>query len=267
MRKWEKRALIWGVVLLTAGLAIFASLLTAHDFNLENFAAAVSDETYKTKNYKPGNDFSRIEISEISADVYILPAEDNICIVSCDETEAIGYDVQISNDTLHVSRRDAAEPMLGWLHVNMYMPAVKLYLPEGSYESLKIDCISSDIMINDLEIAKLEIAGISGDVDLCGLKLDSAELKTISGDILLLDSVAEDKISIDTKSGEVDMENCDAQLFRTLTASGDIEALLKTGKAYSVKTGSGDIYVPDDAPEGGSFHAETVSGDVRVRVK
>jgi len=149
----------------------------------------------------------------------------------------------------------------------MHEPKITLRLPEDSYESMKLNCISSDIAIEDLEIGKLEIESTSGDMNLHRLKMNSAELKTISGDISIQDSTAKDKISIDSTSGDVKMENCDADLFRTLTTSGDIEALLQTGKACTIETVSGSICLPEDIPELGSFHAETVSGDVHVRVK
>ena len=266
MHKWEKRAIVCGVILMLAAAAITFVLIERCGFNFERLANAVSDHDYTESIYEPGNNFTRIEISEASADIHILPSENGSCSVACDETDAISYDVQIRNETLYIARRENMEFGFRWLSVNMYTPEITLRIPDG-IEEIEVTTVSGDVSIREMQVDRLEIASTSGDIDLFQMHPDSAKLQTVSGDILLMDCDAAKELDVKTTSGEVDIENFDAPQLRIVTTSGDISAVLKTGKEFSVKTVSGEVYFPDDLPKSGVFRAETVSGDINVRVK
>ena len=266
MRKWEKRAIVCGVILMLAAMVIAFVLIERCGFDFERLANAVSDHAYTESIYEPGNDFTRIEISETAADIHILPSENGNCSVACDETDAISYDVQIRNETLYIARRENMESAFRWLSVNMYTPEITLRVPDG-IDEIKVTTAGGDISLREMQVGLLEIATASGDIDLFQVHLDSAKLQTASGDIMLLDTTARESITADTVSGEVDLENCDVWLMRTITVSGDVTAELKTGKEFTAETVSGEVSMPDDLPENGAFQAETVSGDILVRVK
>lgn len=264
MRRRYKWMLGCGLLLVLAGTVIFAYLLAECGFDAVRFAGTVSDEEVIRRSYEPGDDFGRIEITGMEADVRLLPSEAGSCRVVCDVAEQREYDVFVQGDTLYITTE--ATKMIRWFSLNLHAQAVTVYLPGDRYESVKIDSVSGDIELKKMEIGRLEIATASGEMELEGLRLGSGKLQSASGDIHIRDMDAENEIRIGTASGDMCMENCDAPSFVLSSASGDIFADLKSGKKFDVDSMSGDVNLPEDLPVNGSFRADTASGDVHVQI-
>lgn len=268
MKKWEKRAMAWGLALALAGVAIFIGLLAVFGFDVQHFAATVSDERYVAQEYRPQGDFTRVEISEESADVTILPSVDGGCSVSCDETDAVTYDVQVRDGTLVVTRQDERKgSFVGWFSVNLCTPKVTICLPADAYEAIRAETVSGGVNIRGLEIGDVEISTTSGNIRLQETQLGSLHAETVSGETCLTDGDASGTVRVSSVSGNVELENFDAAAFEIASTSGDIKGTLKTGKDFEISTISGSVDCPENLQAGGSFRAETVSGDVRLAVK
>ena len=75
--------------------------------------------------------------------------------------------------------------------------------------------------------------------------------------------IASTKIEIDTTSGEIELERCDAQGLLLKSNSGDISGTLLSEKRFVTDTTSGDVNVPNTAPLiAGACEVTTTSGDI-----
>ncbi len=103
---------------------------------------------------------------------------------------------------------------------------VTLYVPsDKSFQSLRFNLVSGDVVLNDLKVSDLQIQNISGNISLKNMQTNSLFLETTSGDINLenLDPLLSG--SIETISGNIDF-NSNITLSKFLkinTVSGNVK--------------------------------------------
>lgn len=129
-----------------------------------------------------------------------------------------------------------------------------------SYDALSVELKLGDISIVDSN-GKLQVKQFSGDIDIDNCNGEAMSLKTVSGDISV--SCLVNELSCTTISGDIeltDIKNNRALVMET--KSGDLTINDGEYQKMYVKTISGDIAVQTGLFDEGKF--ETVSGDISV---
>lgn len=85
-----------------------------------------------------------------------------------------------------------------------------------------------------------------------------------------MQDITAESLRMSTSSGDIDLENGDAEGFDITTSSGDVDMEITAGRTYrfDTKTNSGAVDVPDgDADSEYLCKIVTSSGDVDVKQK
>lgn len=135
----------------------------------------------------------------------------------------------------------------------------------GGANRLQIKSSSGEISLSYLTCGELEAEASSGDISLTGVQL-SGDLKvnTTSGTISLNICDA-GSLKLKSSSGTIFLTNCDADSLELRSSSGDILGSLLSDKRFITKSSSGRIQVPETT-SGGVCKVETSSGDIRFRI-
>ncbi len=269
-------------------------------------------------------EFDSIEISSMSETVVILPSTDGKTKIVADETKNMYSTVEITGNTLKVRYVDA-RMWFERMGVQVDIPTLTLYLPEGSYKALKVStqsakikCDTELLSFENAELSassgaiefsanvtktlsaktssgKIELAGMkpsaltvqasSGKLELCDIVCDTLVLKTSSGKaelenirlttltaqahsgaVELENVVAAGSIKIDTSSGNIDLDRCDANELSLSASSGRIRGTLLSGKIFNIESNSGNIICPPSTNDGGICTASTSSGNIVIEI-
>lgn len=135
----------------------------------------------------------------------------------------------------------------------------------GGADRLQIKSSSGEISLSYLDCGELEAEASSGDISLTGVQL-SGDLKvnTTSGTISLNICNA-GSLKLNSSSGTISLTNCDAGSLELRSSSGDILGSLLSDKKFIAKSSSGSIQVPETG-SGGVCKVETSSGDIHFKI-
>ena len=87
-----------------------------------------------------------------------------------------------------------------------------------------------------------------------------------TGDMILKNVVAEAAFDIETSTGDVKLEKCDAAKMTVKTSTGSVKGSLLTDKMFDVKTSTGKITVPESQGEN-KCRITTSTGDVNITIE
>ena len=90
---------------------------------------------------------------------------------------------------------------------------------------------------------------------------------SVSGDASLERVTAAGAVTIETTSGDVELERSDAASLTISTTSGEVEGSLLTSKNFAVSSSIGRVSVPTSDPAGAPCTVTTTSGDIRLIVR
>lgn len=297
MKKAKKIGIAVAVAFIIVGVVLSVGALWSVKFNLSALNAMVNlrpnteedsvhgnTGNYITQTYTVEEPFKNIRISGLSTDIRLVPASDEQSRVVITDHQGVTYSVNVENDTLQIiADDDHFGPYVG-----LYFGQVEMvvYLPEETYESLKIEVADGDVNIpenftfteatvnnlsGDVQFAasvenRVCVNTVSGDARLEGVTTKELEVKSTSGTLRLTDVMASGEIQLKTVSGDVNLKQSDAESLAIKTISGDVSASLLTDKTVIPHTISGDIEVPK-SNNGGRCEIDTTSGDILVRIE
>jgi DUF4097 and DUF4098 domain-containing protein YvlB len=128
---------------------------------------------------------------------------------------------------------------------------------------LDVSAVSADV-----ETARLtgpqRITTVSGEINAVFTK--DFEGKTVSGDMRLKGDSKPGDVRVSSVSGDIILERGAGEVEAT-TVSGDLILDLANGSTVRTRTTSGDLSLRGSLLRDGSVDAETISGDVTVRMK
>ena len=87
-----------------------------------------------------------------------------------------------------------------------------------------------------------------------------------TGDILMRNTIAAGKISVERSTGDVELEGCDAAELWIKTSTGEVEGTLLSEKIFIVHTSTGDVEVPKGTG-GGTCEVTTSTGDIEFEIR
>lgn len=129
---------------------------------------------------------------------------------------------------------------------------------------------SGNIIFNNIKAENVKIDGNSGNtsVEKAQIAKNLTSTRT-SGGTKFDDVVVGGELNAKTSSGNIHLTGCDAAVLELNASSGIISAELLTNKEITAHSSSGIVTLPgDDAGEkNGTLHAETSSGNIKIKVK
>ena len=219
--------------------------------------------------YLPKDSYTGLEVSTMSGDV-IIPEEFTFDTVQVDTMSGDISFTAAANKSLRL------KTLSGDLTVTeMTTEAVTLQTTSGDMEltglsagSMSISTTSGDIELKDVTATTLSAQGTSGEIESTGVFVtERMELETVSGDVYLTRCVSNGWLGVTTVSGDVKLSACDCDVVLSiLTTSGDITGTLLTPKQFLCST-NGKVSVPFSKPVNSVFEANSISGDIRIKIE
>ncbi len=165
--------------------------------------------------------FKDVSLITSTADIEIIPAEDNLCRVVCYEKENMQHAVSVSDGALRIELNDTRR----WYeHIGFWLfgaPKITVYLPKAEYGALKIDESTGDIAIaSDFKFSDIDIHASTGDISNLAASAGNIKIKTSTGNVTSCANAGGD-IKIKATTGNVCVER---------TESTSLEISVSTGR-------------------------------------
>ena len=216
----------------------------------------LNNQKFKTNTHEIGEAFDTISIKSGTADISLLPSEDDTCRVVCFETARLRHEVTVEDGTHTVKVVDTRK----WYHhinFSLESPKLTVYLPKSEYAALTIN---------------ESTGGVSLASDFC---FESIDVTASTGDISILSS-AENTLRVKTSTGSISLSGLSAAFvdLRASTGGVSVESISCTN-ALKIKTSTGSIRAKDlsvgamelSASTGKITSASVVcAGDMSIRV-
>ena len=301
MSRTKKIWIIVAVSCIALGLILAGAAFANMNFNFSK----LNNIELQTKTYDIDENFSNINISAAECTVRFYASDDGICRVECIEDTKVTHNVSVDNDTLTITRTDNRKwyEHFGFFWGEM---GITVYLPEKVYRQLSVLSVSGDVFIpkdftfdeaelfttsgdilfedkakkglkaktvsGDLRVCNIngravEVNSTSGDIMVSALRIEALNVESTSGDVRISEAVVNGKISIETVSGDLQLDSCDAENLWLKSVSGDISGTLLSEKHFTTHTTSGDVHVSDSASAAQTCEVTTTSGDVSIFIK
>lgn len=299
MKNAKKRAFT-ALVFIVIGLLLVGIALVKADFSLES----LSNQIVIENTYEFEEDYDEIVINILDADVIFAHSEDGRTRVEIRETEKMSHSVQISENALQITARDARK----WferLNFGISQTSVTVYLPENTYDSafvlthtgdisvprgfffetldactstgkLMIEGVDSQNMILNGTTGKIILSDVdvqnelsahmtTGKISIRSLKAQKMTASTTTGDIMLTDAAIEELMNVKVTTGDISFRRCDAGEAYLKATTGDIEGAFLTEKRFEAKATTGHVSVPN-TQSGGVCQATTTTGHIDISI-
>lgn len=266
MRKGSKILITVGCAMLVLGIVlVLIGGLTDGGFRISPKGAS-KVEAFEKVIEEP---VSAVVVNEISADVEVRLSEDRNCRIEYAQSEREPLEITVKNGKLTLERKSRSNHLFffSFGFNSQKMDSTVLYLPPSVCQTLHVETVSGSIQLaSSLPVETVELSAVSGSIQARELTPKRLSLEAVSGELALEEVRADEKISCETTSGDIRLTRCDAQELTLESVSGDITAELLTAKQIHTDTVSGDVNAPSAQNANGTCRAETVSGDITIRI-
>ena len=259
MKRSYKRILCISALAFLLGCVLVLSAFLMIDFD---FYRLDSRNMVKSEQVIEG-EFSDIEISNLQQDLRVVASPDGVCRISYYGNERLSLATVIEDGVLRILMHD----MRDWRdYINIVSAdheMAVLYLPEGSYGTLRVKAGGSmDLVLErEISLARLEADISTGIIDSLAQITDGVDIKSSTGS-LHLENISGGNVTIEHSSGDIVLKHCHATQMSLTLFSGDIEMEDVSGEILAT-TSSGDIEIEDAALT--ALTLEVSSGDVELK--
>ena len=229
MKKGFVFLIVFGSILFVAGSAAFGLAIAKGAFKNNSLTQEV------TKEYILEDSFNKIDIDIVTADLTFKPAEDNKTKVVSIEKEKIHHTATVSNDALVIREKDDRKFYEKWFGFLSKMK-VTVYLPETTYEELKIDITTGNVLVEDsFTFTKQNIKSTTGDLKFENVSGKSANIKITTGNVTLNNYKLYGELNIDTTTGDYTFNDveCEKATLHTTHGKYILNDLIVTGDLNS----------------------------------
>ena len=267
--------------------------------------SGLSTVTYETNTYRIADAFTHVTVITDTADVTLVPSEEDIVSVVCYENVRRKHTVSVNDGTLTIESTDTRK----WyehIGINFGAPKITVYLPRGVYGALQITVSTGDVDISaGYAFTSADIAVSTGDIAVQGMTADTLNLSvstgkvtlssvTCAGDvglrvttgkatltdlhcrnfttngktgaITLNDVIATEGLTIRRTTGDVRFTACDAATVTVRTDTGNVKGSLLSDKVFMTHTSTGRVRVPTSVT-GGTCTVSTTTGDITITIE
>ncbi len=219
MSKATKIWLITAASLVLIGCLLFGGMMSMLNWDFTKLYTV----QYETNEHEIADAFKGISIETTTADIVVVPCEDERATVVCRELKNAAHAVAVQDGVLVIKLEDTRK----WyehIEVNFGSPSITVSVPKGEYGALSIQSTTSDVKIEkDFRFESMEITQTTGDAVNRASVSGSATIKTTTGDIVM-ENAAAGALALKTGTGGITVSN--------LTCANDIDLQIGTGKAH-----------------------------------
>ncbi len=288
MKKFTKIFVIFGVLFLIAGIALFTAGMTLSDWDFSKLNTAL----YVQREYTAaGKDITSLRVEFECADMTVETSAETDTIqisypvrVDAEGKELSQAEFEITDGTLCVTERNDTSDFLSW---NLTTPKVQVVLPMKTYGNAEFVTDTGDICADGLSARTITLQTDTGDIsakniaaaenltlrtDTGNIGAENAEGKSAAigsetGDIRLRGTFRAESAQVLAETGNIDAESLDADTVLLQTSLGDISAAA-AGNAddYALRIhtdlGEQNVYDAEGGPR--ALTARTGSGNIRI---
>jgi DUF4097 and DUF4098 domain-containing protein YvlB len=139
---------------------------------------------------------------------------------------------------------------------------LEIRVPQGS--ELEVQTVSAEIEVRNV-LGRQRLRSVSGNVE-TDLEQSEMQLETVSGDVLIRGHGKPSNLRARTVSGNLTLNRGAGEIDAT-TTSGDLIIEVEPAKDVRVRTTSGNLRLSGDLGPDGEVEADTVSGELSVRLR
>lgn len=258
MSKITKIWLIIAASLVLVGCIIFGGVMTMLKWDFTK----VSTGKYETHNYEIDENFNNISIVTDTADIVIVPSENQKTSVVCHEQKNVKHSVTVQSSKLVIEIVDARK-WYEYIGINLGTPKITVYIPQGEYGALFVKSSTGNVEIpKEFKFENIDISESTGNVTNYASASENIIIKTNTGNIRV-ENVSANTLELSVSTGGVTVSN--------VTCEGDVKIKVSTGKTNLtniecknvISSGNtGDISLKNvNAAE--KFSIERSTGDVK----
>ncbi len=277
MNTKTKISLIIATALVLIGFIMFTVTMAILGFDFKK----LSTTEYETTEHTEISEFSNISIKSNTANIEIIPSDNNETSVVCYEEINLRHSVSVEDGTL-VIRINKTKKWYEYIGINFDTAKVTVYMPKGQYGNLTVDSSTSKVTVaSDFAFKNVDISINTGDVKFNAYSSENVKIKTSTGHITL-GYLSAGQIDLKASTGKISASHvaCNGKMSITVTTGdtsltdvvcGSLTSSGSTGDLnlnyvvasdkFSLERDTGDITLKScDAPE---IIVVTDTGDVR----
>lgn len=276
MNSATKTWLIIASILVITGIIIFSVAMSLNKWNLGN----LNTNKYVTNTYEINDDFSDITLETDTADIIVIPSDDNNCKVVCYEPETARHSVYVKDDLLTIKVNDQRK-WYNYIGIAWTAPKITIYLPKTEYNSLFLKTDTGKVEIPqdfkfenaDIEVTTgnvifhasasddIKIQSSTGSISVENITANTMELTSTTGNITINSVECGNDIKLKVSTGKTKVKNVSCNNFSSDGSTGhlSLEDLIATGKIY-IKRSTGSASLEKcDASE---IYVKTSTGNI-----
>lgn len=262
MKRTTKTWIIAALVMILLGAGLFGYALLKNNFDFTKFGTV----EHEVNTHVITDPFHSIQIDATTANVILLPSEDESCSVVCRELVSERHEVTVENGVLIVRHSVTPKELTDLIGIDIGTKQIAVYLPAAEYATLSVKVNTGSIHAENLSAASLSATVSTGNVTLSGITCGSLTLTGSTGDITLTSVIAADQMTLKRSTGDIRLEACDAAALLIQTTTGDVTCTLRSAKEFTVTSSTGSISIPPSAT-GGACTVSTTTGDIKIDIQ
>lgn len=133
-------------------------------------------------------------------------------------------------------------------------------------ETIELSATTGKITLGSSDAETIKLSATTGTVTVNDAVCNHMTAETGTGQVRLENVIAKESIQVETGTGGVYFEGCDASDITVKTGTGSVEGTLLSEKIFDVRTSTGSVSVPDSTG-GGRCEITTGTGNVEISLR
>lgn len=207
-----------------------------------------SFKTPKVTVYLPENEYGELFIKGTTGGIYISDG------LKFDRVET---ETSTGRTTCYADVKNALKIKVttgGVFVENINVGSLDVWVSTGYVKMSSVNCEN-----------ELSVRVSTGETKMTAVRCEKFTSKGSTGSIVLTDVIATGMINIKRSTGDIRLNECDAESLELKTDTGDINGTLLTDKVFVYKTDTGDVKLPQTT-RGGVCKIETDTGNIRITI-
>ena len=254
-----KAWLIVAACLVLVGCMIFGGAMAAMKWDFSK----LSTQKYVTNEYELGGVCERISVNTSTADVELVPGQQDKIKVICYENEKTPHSVVLEEGELKIELVDN-RIWYEYIGIPFGTPSITVILPEQEYASLSVAASTGDVTVpRELSFGQLDIKTSTGSVACYAPVTERATISATTGDITVQNG----------RSGALELRVSTGKItLGGVSCEGDVALHVSTGKSVlsditcrnlTSAGDTGDVHL-EDVVAAGKITLERSTGDVKL---
>ncbi|MBQ6687097.1 MAG: DUF4097 family beta strand repeat protein [Bacilli bacterium] len=227
-----KKSIIW--IVITISVVLVAGVILS----------SLTIDKLEINEYEIKDSFKDIKILTNTADIEFALSDNSNALIVCEEQKNVIHQVNVIDNTLLIEIDDNRK----WhehIGINFSTPKITVYLPKNEYGKLWVKSNTGDINIpNNFKFASIDILADTGNITTYASVYENLRIKT--------------------GTGNVHVENINANKFDLSTTTGNLKVVNTKCKNLFSESDTGNIYL-ENVIASEKFIIETDTGDVKFK--